>query len=102
MFGWKVVFPGRQLCSIPKYRGLPCAASLGLPQQRSIPGYPGVTPCRRQEGSLSPANCGDLGLLIPPLGAPASEGTWGLPHVQALRPSPAVPLLQDRGKRGSG
>lgn len=84
-------------CPAPQStRGFP------VPWQHSIPGYLGVTPCRRQEGSFSPVDCGDLALLIPPLSAPASKGTWGLPHVQAPRPSPAVPLLQDRGKRGSG
>ena len=75
--------------SIPGY--------LGCPQQHSIPGCLGVIPYRRQEGSLSPADCGDLGLLIPPLGALASKGTWGLPHVQAPRPSLAVLLFRTEG-----
>lgn len=79
-----------------------CAASQStrgspVPWQCSIPGYPGVIPYRRQEESLSPADCGDLGLLIPPLGALASKGTWGLPHVQAPRPSLAVLLFRTEG-----
>lgn len=112
MSGWKLLFPGHQLCSIPECQGLPCAMAVQYPwvlrgapsstaspvvQHPWVPG--GGT---MQERSLSPAVCEGLGLLIPPLSAPAPEGTQALPRVQALSPSSPVPLLWDRRKHGSG
>lgn len=31
VFGWKVLFPGHQLCSIPKHQGLPCPMAVQHP-----------------------------------------------------------------------